>query len=327
MKHFVHFLPCLILLLCSCGKSSESARIESLSDQFPMEINAVDSVYELPVVVSVKQWSISGDTLILLTTNKQNMIMTIDLKDMSLIDSIGSIGQGPGEFLSPALLKSDMDEMFLADAMNGTYHKLQSSGYGPVVYNSGTPTALNDAYILSPHNLLNVEYTPKYTRMTVRDLVSGNVTDSLNLPVAAFNSDNISTPDFRVGSAGKYSVIAYQGVDRFEIITNDGKKLDSKTVFEGNSPTGNLQFFYIGIENASEYFALLSMKGKDVTDSSTTPDIELYDYNGNPIAKIHIDFVAQNMLIDSANNRMLLLGSDDNLHIISLTEITEKQIH
>jgi len=320
MKHFVHIIPWLILLLCSCGNSNESARVESLSSQFPTEINAVDSVYELPVEVAIKQWSMSGDTLIILTTDHKNMIMTIDLKDMSLIDSIGTIGQGPGEFLTPVLLNSDKDEMFLADAMKGTYHRLQSSGYGPVVYNLGTSVAMNDAYIVSPHNLLNVEYTPKYTRMIIRDLVSGNVTDSLNLPIVALNRDNISTPDFKVGSAGKYSVVAYQGVNRFDIITNDGEKLNSRTVFEGNSPTGNLQFFYIGVENAPEYFALLSMKGKDVTDRSTTPDIELYDYNGNPIAKIHINFVTGKMLMDSANNRMLLLGQDDKLHIISLPE-------
>ena len=60
------------------------------------------------------------------------------------------------------------------------------------------------------------------------------------------------------------------------------------------------------------------MKNKDVSQAESYPDIEIYDYQGNPLTKISINFLAYRILIDENRNRLLLLSAtDDDVHIIN----------
>ena len=63
------------------------------------------------------------------------------------------------------------------------------------------------------------------------------------------------------------------------------------------------------------------MKGKDVFSEKSFPDIEIYAYDGSPLASLRIDFLASKVLIDDEENRLLLLSAnDENLHLIQIPE-------
>ena len=315
MKHSVIIL-CLIMLL-SCGREPEHIEQQPISGQFPICAARNDSAKALPVEVKVKEWALSGDTLYLLSTERNNFINEISLDDMSLISSYGTIGQGPGEYIFPRLISSERGGMFLGDAALGVLQALSDSLKDDIIcLNQQIP--MNNAYLLNDTSLVYVLYSPNGTRLIVRDLATDEALDSMPLPVIPFANSEMSTPAFHVGTNGKYIVVAYQGADRFDIIgQSESRRLGSTIVFQGDAPLGNQNFFFIDLACGENYFALLSMKNKDVTHEESYPGIEIYDYQGNPIAKISIDFLAYRILIDDKHNRLLLLSAtDDNVHMI-----------
>ena len=317
MKHSVIILS--LILLLSCHRTSEQVERQMLDSQFQSCIVANDSVKALPVEVKVRQWALAGDTLYILSTERSNFLNEIKLEDMSLVGSFGNIGQGPGEYIYPRLISSGFGGMFLGDAHLGIIRPINDSLKHEIIIPGDQQVQMNDAYLLNDTSLAYVALSPICTRLLVRDLTTGEDRDSLQLPVIPFPDSEMSTTDFQVGSNGEYFVVAYKGVERFDIIRQaDNLRPGSTVVFQGDASPDNRKFFFFDLACGKDFFALLSMKNKDVSQAESYPDIEIYDYQGNPLTKISINFLAYRILIDENRNRLLLLSAtDDDVHIIN----------
>ena len=317
MKHSVIILS--LILLLSCHRTSEQVERQLLDSQFQSYIVANDSAKALPVEVKVRQWALAGDTLYVLSTERSHFLNEINLEDMSLVSSFGNIGQGPGEYIYPRLISSEFGGMFLGDAHLGIIRPINDSLKHEFIIPGDQQVQMNDAYLLNDTSLAYVALSPICTRLLVRDLTTGEDRDSLQLPVIPFPDSEMSTTDFQVGSNGEYFVVAYKGVERFDIIRQaDNLRPGSTVVFQGDASPGNRKFFFFDLACGKDFFALLSMKNKDVSQAESYPDIEIYDYQGNPLTKISINFLAYRILIDENRNRLLLLSAtDDDVHIIN----------
>ena len=115
MKNYVIILS--IILLWSCKSESEHVASKQMNTEFSVCTTGVDSVREFPADFNIKQWGLCGDTLYVLSKERKNFLKSITLEDMSMVDSFGNIGTGPGEFISPRLISSDNGGMFLGDGM------------------------------------------------------------------------------------------------------------------------------------------------------------------------------------------------------------------
>ena len=181
MKHYTILL--LFILLLSCNRSSRNGSVITMADRFPLDIAAKDSVVEFPNMFTLEEWGIKGDTLFILSSGQDSIVSLISMENMSLIQSFGSIGQGPDELLHPHLLKSGQGGMFLGDGMSGRIRRIDKGGLGEIISNPGRPVLMNDACLLGRSHLAYVFYSPRKTQLMVQELSSGSVSDSLSLPM------------------------------------------------------------------------------------------------------------------------------------------------
>lgn len=312
----------MCIILNACGHKGELTKAETLSEEFPVVVDAADSAVDLPADIEVKQWCLVGDTLLILSTDRNDALKLIDINTWSLCGSAVTIGQGPEEFIMPSLIASNGDGVFLTDAAKGIFRNLtQWDSIGPVVANVGHPVVMNDACMDRFPYIRYVFYSPQKTEMQVMDVVSGTVTDSLDLSKSISQANNISTKDFKMAGYGEHSIVAYQGLDRIDVIKHSGADLSDMTSYTGNAPTGQLRFFYVDAACAEDFFVVVSMKGKDVTDINATPDLLIYGYDGHPIAKLSISFIPAKILVDSDRKRLIMMGHDDRLHLIDLPQL------
>lgn len=320
MKHCATIL--IFILLLSCNRNSREGTVKTMADRFPVDIAAKDSVVEFPNMFALEEWGIKGDTLFILSSGQDSIVSLISMENMSLVQSFGSIGQGPDELLHPHLLKSEQGGMFLGDGMSGRIRRIDKGCLGEIISNPGRPIPMNDACLLGRSHLAYVFYSPRKTQLLIQELSSGSVSDSLSLPMLEpYPKTEVSTLAFKVSSNGQFFVAAYQGVDRFDIVRQSDHHFMDPNVYKGSSPTGENRFFFIDVNCGSDFFAVLSMKGKDVFSEKSFPDIEIYAYDGSPLARLRIDFLASKVLIDDEENRLLLLSAnDENLHLIPIPE-------
>ena len=59
------------------------------------------------------------------------------------------------------------------------------------------------------------------------------------------------------------------------------------------------------------YIYLLSQKNVNVEDATGFSEIEIYDYDGVCIKKLVLNIIADKMLLDEANHRLLLTSIED----------------
>ena len=320
MKHCATIL--IFILLLSCNRNSREGTVKTMADRFPVDIAAKDSVVEFPNMFALEEWEIKGDTLFILSSGQDSIVSIIGMKNMSLLQSFGSIGQGPDELLHPHLLKSEQGGMFLGDGMSGRIRRIDKGYPGEILSNPGRPIPMNDACLVGCSHLAYVFMSPRKTQLLIEELSNGIVSDSLNVPmVEPYPKTDVSTMGFKVSSNGKFFVAAYQGVDRFDVVRQSDNHFMDPCVYKRNSPTGENHFFFIDVNCGSDFFAVLSMRGKDVFSEKSFPDIEIYAYDGSPLARLRIDFLANKVLIDDNENRLLLLSAnDENLHLIPIPE-------
>lgn len=296
--------------------------MKTMDESFPVDITAKDSVVEFPNMFALEEWGIKGDTLFILTSGQDSIVNMISMENMSRAQSFGSIGQGPDELLHPHLLKSEQGGMFLGDGMSGRIRRIDKGYPGEIISNPGRPILMNDACLLGRSHLAYVFYSPRKTQLLIQELSSGSVSDSLSLPMLEpYPKTEVSTMAFKVSSNGEFFVAAYQGMERFDIVRQSDNHFMNPCVYKGSSSTGENRFFFIDVNCGSDFFAVLSMKGKDVFSEKSFPDIEIFAYDGFPLARLRIDFQAYKILIDDDKNQLLLLSTNDEaLHLVSIPE-------
>ncbi|MDE5555026.1 MAG: TolB-like 6-bladed beta-propeller domain-containing protein [Muribaculaceae bacterium] len=319
----------LIVAITSCGESkSKGNGVCEKNADFPKVVSVPDSAVELDAIIRIDEWNVGDSALVCLSQHTDKLFYRFDLDNFQTIDSFGVEGQGPGEFLSPKLVKSAHKRTILADSQNRNFIEIKG--------NEKTEIKCPDVWMLF-NQLCDVNYPivcmyelgrdsemNEVFKWNTMDVTTGEKIDSIY-----FNRYDKAFPDMRMylstSTNGKYIVFITIPKDEFQIaeVSPEGKIIE-RTIYKGSKETSNERPYYVDVVCGKDYIYLLSAKNAQFSkdDISGNSEVEIYDYDGNPVALLQLDVISIKMMLDEDRGRLLLTSPlDEDIHIVQLPEL------
>lgn len=312
------FSAIIIIQFTACNNTNDRIEYYDNEHNFPIISSATDSIISLPTILEIEEWGID-DSYLFCRSNNTDIFYQFNNQKFNVIDSFGTIGQGPNEYINPKLVKSNQNNIIITDLAKNTLKNL----------NTNREYHWNGFCINSPidisHNIIGYTSLQKSNRIFYTyDLISQKNVDSLNISHGENTSKNIPL-NFKVASNGEFTVIVKEFSDDIYII-----KLDKNGSFQrikclsSQSELSKIKPYYIGVECGEDYFYVLSMKNNIFDNSGDCfgkSTIDIYDYSGKAIEQIMLEFTPRKILLDQNNNRLLALSIvDEHIHIINLNK-------
>ena len=330
MKHyFWPFGMVLIVAMISCGESkSKGNSVCEKNADFPKVVSVPDSAIELDAIIHIDEWNVGDSALVCLSENSDKLFYRFDLDNFQKIDSFGVEGQGPGEFLSPNLMKSANKRTIVADSQKRNFIEFkgneQSEINCPDLWMLFNQLCDVNYPIVCSYELGRDSEMNEVLKWTTMDVTTGETIDSIY-----FNRYEAGYPDIRLflrtSTNGKHIVFITIPKDEFQIaeVSNDGKVI-KRNVYKGSVEMSNERPYYVDVVCGKDYFYLLSAKNAVFTKDgvSGNTDIEIYDYDGNPVALLQLDVISISMVLDEDRGRLLLTSPlDEDIHLVQLPEL------
>lgn len=316
MKNFnISYLLFLLVILASCSKG---VKVEN-SIENKLNFKDIDTVrvHKIDYTLNADSWFLMGDNIICHTDSPDSIYLVIDKDTFQKKYFFGHRGHGKNEWVSPHSLAKDSYELFVFD--NGD-KKMYSVMDGRIEYLRGTNIndAINDARTINYPIVGYVSATPNVQYLKLVNFENGVLVDSISF-VDTSNKGNSSLYDFVWNSYRDKIVIAHQHSDRFIVNTIDNKcNIIETTIHKTNDDFSMDRITYSDI-SCGKYIYLLSQKKVNVNDVTGFSEIEIYDYDGTCVKKIVTDIIADKLLLDEQNNRLLLTSVEDNsINIVKL---------
>lgn len=114
-------------------------------------------------------------------------------------------------------------------------------------------------------------------------------------------------------------VLAHLTRDEYTILELKNDTIDNVQLYKGNDEADNESGYYYGdVECTDKYIFLLSHKRQE-SGHREAMEVEVYDYEGNPVYLLKLGIIAQHMLLDKSHKRLLLLSpADDYVYVANL---------
>lgn len=127
------------------------------------------------------------------------------------------------------------------------------------------------------------------------------------------NKGNASLYDFVWNSNhANRIVIAHQHSERYIVYETDSEhRIVESRIFDTKDDSFSPDRITYSDIACGNYIYLLSQKNVNVEDATGFSEIEIYDYDGVCIKKLVLNIVADKMLLDEANHRLLLTSIED----------------
>lgn len=297
-------------------------------------------------IIELKGRHITGDTAILksgdlLIKNKTlvlspgifDPISILKLPEVRNVLSIGSIGQGPEEFLRPLLISTQDTGTICYVTDKAKYSKLFRLTNDYKLELIPSPLRKEMSYMLD-----NIHHIEKNEYMYVRsngagkdivrtqmegDSIVSSVVYDLNLEgkpkdwAAHIGCFGVNVKANRMVYAYKYyRKIKFMDLEAKTIRTitfKNEKELDDSTLKLADGLDMNVTYYFrICAQNKSVYILLLGRKPVDVYHENMKENyymyIEQYDWNGNPMRKYKLDMVGD-FVVDEANKKLYMTSS------------------
>lgn len=319
----------LIAAMTSCGgRMSQGNGVCEKNADFPKVVSVPDSAIELDAIIRIDGWNVGDSALVCLSEDTDKLIYRFDLDNFQTIDSFGVKGQGPGEFLSPNLAKSTHKRTIVADSEKRIFTEFKG--------NEQSEIKCQDEWMLF-NQLCDVNYpivssyelgfdneNNEVLKWTVMDVTTGKKIDSIY-----FNRYDEAYPNVRMflstSTNGKYIVFITIPKDEFQIaeVNPDGKIIE-RTIYKGSKEMSNERPYYVDVVCGKNYVYLLSAKNARFSKDgiSGNSEVEIYTYDGNPVALLQLDVVSIKMMLDEDRGRLLLTSPlDEDIHIVQLPEL------
>ncbi|MDE5687241.1 MAG: hypothetical protein K2I18_01280 [Paramuribaculum sp.] len=318
-----HILPSLLVLLCSCGGRNSEIIQSAKSDDFPVTVDVPDTQIELPSIINIEEWTIDDGRLLCRTKDADKVFYTFNLETFATTDSFGNIGQGPGEYVTPRLIYSPEARTIVADLAKDVFITLDDSVQRKIT-NAVKGRNLNRPVDLKFPVLGFTELTRDDRKWLIANIETGELIDSIMLTHDGIPKD--VPVDIKVSAKDNKVVLVSQFVDEIRIAElSEGEKIKLLRLFKGSAAPTAMQPCYVDVTCGKDRFYAVSLKNMSFSENgemSGNSVIEVYDYDGNPIAKLTPEFIPRKILIDERRNRLICLSvDDDNIHLIPLNGI------
>ncbi|NPD91635.1 hypothetical protein [Xylanibacter muris] len=312
MIRYISVLTVLFMFF-SCGSKEKAIGHHKLDDSFLEERKVTSDACGLDI--QLEEWLLTSNALICKTGNPDSLYVCYDRNTLRKVSSFGKRGHGKDEWIYPHLFNVTDDEVAVID--NGS-RKMFVLGEGGISYKRTAPFSdlLNNVKTLRYPVAGYVSTTPRMLSLKIADMETANLLDSI-----CFVSEdgNSSVYDFSWSCNENKLVLANMYSNMF-VVCKLGEKYNIETMdyYETDLKFYDDKVFYTDIA-CGENIYLLSQKKIDMENKSGFSEIEIYDYNGKPVMKLSLDFVAGKMLLDERNHRLLLTSvMDGDIHTVKL---------
>lgn len=305
---------CIIALLAAvvlngCQDSSDGNLIKKSTD-FPEVVTVNAQILEFPTIMSIRGWTIDGQTLICKSRHTDYFFYEFNLPDLAPKDSFCMTGQGPEEFLFPELLVTKDKRRFIIDnAKKGGYFYANGKLEKVVSINSQDIMSSLHEY---DYPLIGYKSdVPNELTWKLVNIETGATLDSILYVDEDKKGEALMKYDFEWTFGDNRLYMASRKEDKVTVYLIENGKLMEACVWKGNE-TSLSKYTYTAIDCTEDYVYLLSSKKEQ-------SEVEVYSLKGEPVCLLKLGTHVVDMLVDEKYGRLLFLTADQELVFVELS--------
>ena len=327
MKKLSFILCFLLLVLFQACTVSEKTGSEILykSVDFPKSLNLTCTQVELPAVVEMMGWCLDDSLLYFRSTDTEYFFYTFRLSDFSLVDSCGRKGQGPNEWLFPRMTTMPDGGLFIMDSSNKRgFYRMKNQEVTRLASCKNFDN-VSDMQIYKYPLIGYMNFFPREVSWKLYDVEAGLTKDSIRYLDESNKGQALQQHEFFWNFAADDKVVlAHLYRDEYTVLQLKGDTINSVQICQGDDYTDSSNGFYYGdVECSDKYIFLLSHKRQTKSKRNAT-EVEVYDYQGNPVCLLKLGIAAQHMLLDRPRQRLLFLSPDDDYVYVANLDLNVK---
>lgn len=306
------FLMLVFFQSCTFTSKTENGICEK-SIAFPKTVDLLCKQIDLPATLEMMYWCLDDSLLYFRSTDTEYFFYTFRLSDFSLVDSCGRKGQGPDEWLFPRMTTMADGGLLVMDSS-------KKRGF----YQMKNRTVTQLASCKNFDNITNMQvyrypligymnFFPREVSWKLYDIESGLTKDSIRYLDETNKGQALQQHEFfwDFGPDDKV-VLAHLNRDQYTVIQLRDNRIDDVLLYQGSDFSDSVNEYYYGdVECTEKYIFLLSHKRQSKGNMDST-EVEVYDYEGNPVCLLKLGISAQHMLLDKPRQRLLFLSPDDD---------------
>lgn len=310
-KHIFHITTvALLTLFVACNSTSTSNSNKQKNNDF----SSLQSVAceDVDNDITIESWLISNDMIVCKTAFTDSVYHTLDLSTMKHLASFGKIGHGHNEWIAPNIFAKTGNKLAVFDNANRTIYDITNYAIS-VDRKTSIKDAMNDIKTIMYPYVGYTTVTPNEICLKIVNIEKDILTDSISFKDTE-GEGKASQYEFAWGYDNGRIVIAHLYKDAYMTCkVNDEGKITEKDYYLSNGKNEKQDMYYSDATCGDDIY-LLSQKQVDTETLKGKSEIEVYDYNGKPIKKFLLDFIAEKILLDKKGRRLLLVSAE-NGHI------------
>jgi hypothetical protein len=290
-----YFIPALCWALLSACSSGDP--------QFPREETLTQGLMPLQGITDPVRVEVKHPFLILQNRTRADSLFHIyDLSDYELKSVFGTKGRGPDEFLLPWLFHTPFPDVLIRDSddINKIYRFGIDREGQPVfkdVKQAGYMESITDAaFINDSLYVIDAKYmAPSLYLLSIRDRLPRKTRQFRNPGILDYYVD----PDMANAYAGESRIALCYGWKKQIDFMDTGLNLIKRLKFKFDGPSvieneGDVKAAYVYGYFGKRYFytVFFGTSWKEHRASYRGTTLEVFDLDGNPVARYHLDGVS-----------------------------------
>ena len=324
MKNIIKTTAIAALACMAACTSPEMGKVQTLEKEndFKQTIDLVCEQMEVPAIISIREWQIQDSLLLCQSDDTDYFYYRFRLSDFALVDSFITKGQGPGEFIFPTMARSENDEWLALNRGKREFVKMKGKEMiKEIPYKRYENITDMKTYRYPLVGYMN--FFPREVTWKLFDVETNTVKDSILYMDETNKGQALQQHDFKWDfGADNRVVLAFRNRDEYTVAKLQADTIANIKIYHGTESTAS-GAYYTDVQCSDKYIFLLSGKHDASTMESDehSSEIEVFDYEGNAVCLLKLDYAASNMLLDKKNSRFLFTSySDDDIHFAPIPD-------
>ena len=320
------YIICLVLFIALSGCKTKSKNVEVKILEEPtfneVSIASSDSIKLGSKLLELWHWKRIGDKVVVQQPNQDHVLYIYALPDFSLVNSYGTIGRGPGEFIVVNWGQTlDSTGVLIYDIMKKELYDLELTG-DTLETKSIYPLATFESEdghkdLAKPFTmvqkltenqfLMKVDDMEK-TTLEVMDLKKSNTLFTLPFEFENRAKLGYSPFDFNISATKKQVILGYWNMNRVEFysISKDyqliprviiGNKEDQSDILEED-----WKDYYVSMDTDESYVYLLNNSAVNAPAGKGTY-VDIYTLEGVPVKRIILSEYITHIMLDASKHK------------------------
>ena len=323
ISRYIIFLV-LLIALSGCKTKSKNIAVKILEEPTFNELSLAssDSIKLGSKLLELWYWKRVGDKVVAQQPNQNHVLYIYALPDFNPVNSYGTIGRGPGEFIVVNWGQTpDSNGVLIYDIMKKELYDLELAGDSLKIKNiHALPTfeSENGNKILAKPFTMIQKLTDDIFLMKVDDMEKTtlevmNLRKSntlFTLPFSFENRDKLgySPFDFNISATKKQVILGYWNMNRIEFYSISKDYQLIPRIIIGNKedqahiPEENWKDYYVSMDTDESYVYLLNNSTVNVPAGKGTY-VDIYTLDGVPVKRIILNEYITHIILDTSKHK------------------------